>query len=67
MHGTDLLSFHAAAHLAASNPGGLAILDVPGMRTRREAGMITRQGAQPSPAAVALMKLLEQICTGPDF
>jgi DNA-binding transcriptional LysR family regulator len=62
MRGSEYLSFHGATHLAAHNPATLAILDVPGTRVRREAGIITRQKVQPSPATAALIKILERIC-----
>lgn len=65
MRDSDYLSINAAAHLNAINPGFLAPLDVPGTRSRRDAGIITRRSIMPSPATNALIKILETLGTKP--
>jgi len=56
------LSYHAAAHLAGVDAGFIKPLEVPGTRAVRQAGMINRQGIEPSPAAQTLVSILERKC-----
>lgn len=51
----DQLSLHARRHLAEPITAGVAPLDVPGGSFRRAAGLILREGAEPGPAARALI------------
>ncbi len=62
MRDNDYLSYHAAAHLASLNPGFIEPIEVPGVRTVRQAGLINRRGIDFSPAATALIKILERRC-----
>lgn len=62
MRGGTFLSYHAAAHLAALDPGFIAPLAVPGTRAVRQAGLINRRGADLSPAAGAFVVILQGIC-----
>jgi DNA-binding transcriptional LysR family regulator len=62
MRGSDYLSYHAAAHLAGVDAGFIKPLEVPGTRAVRQAGMINRQGIEPSPAAQTLVSILERKC-----
>ena len=61
MRGSQYLSYHAAAHLTALNPGFIAPIDVPGTRAVRQAGLITRRGTDLSPAAKALVGILQRL------
>ena len=63
MRGSLYLSYHAAAHLTALDPGFIAPIDVPGTRAVRQAGLITRRGADLSPAAKALIGILQRRCS----
>lgn len=63
MRGSQYLSYHAAAHLTALDPGFIAPLDVPGTRAVRQAGLINRRGADFSPAAEALVGILQRRCS----
>ena len=62
MKDSDYLSYHAAAHLAGFAPGHIKPIEVPGTRTVRQAGLINRRGIDFSPAAKALIRILERIC-----
>ncbi len=62
MRNSDYLSYHAAAHLAGFAPGYIRPIEVPGTRTVRQAGLINRRGIDFSPAATALIKILERLC-----
>ncbi len=63
MRGTEYLSYHAAAHLTALAPGYIAPIEVPGTRAVRHAGLINRRGADLSPAAKALVGILQRQCS----
>jgi DNA-binding transcriptional LysR family regulator len=63
MRGSLYLSYHAAAHLTALDPGFIAPIDVPGTRAVRQAGLINRRGADLSPAAKALVGILQSRCS----
>ena len=62
MRDREYLSYHAAAHLTELDPGFIVPIDVPGMRTIRHAGLINRRGAEFSPAAKALIGILQHRC-----
>ena len=62
MRDTDYLSFHAARHLAEVDPGPVRPLDVEGATWRRAAGIISRRGVEPNPAASRLICIIETIC-----
>ena len=62
MRNSDYLSYHAAAHLAGLDPGFIKPIEVPGTRALRQAGLINRRGIDFSPAAKALIKILERLC-----
>jgi DNA-binding transcriptional LysR family regulator len=62
MQGAPYLSFHAEAHLAGLGAGRILPLDVPGTVWRRAAGIITRQGHEPNPAALRLVSIIERVC-----
>jgi hypothetical protein len=63
MRGSQYLSYHAAAHLRALDPGFIVPIEVPGTRAMRQAGLINRRGAEFSPAAKALVSILQQLCS----
>ena len=63
MRGSLYLSYHAAAHLTALDPGFIAPIHVPGTRAVRQAGLINRRGADLSPAAKALVGILQSRCS----
>jgi hypothetical protein len=63
MRGAEYLSYHAAAHLRALDPGFVAPIDVPGTRAVCHAGLINRSGAEFSPAAKALVGILQHLCS----
>jgi len=63
MRGSQYLSYHAAAHLTALDPGFIAPIDVPGTRAVRQAGLINRRGTDFSPAAEALVRILQRRCS----
>jgi LysR family transcriptional regulator of gallate degradation len=63
MRGSLYLSYHAAAHLTALDPGFIAPIDAPGMRAVRQAGLINRRGADLSPAAKTLIGILQRHCS----
>ncbi len=63
MRGSEYLSYHAAAHLRALDPGYIAPIAVPGTRAVRQAGLINRRGADFSPAAEALVRILQRRCS----
>jgi len=63
MRGGQYLSYHAAAHLTALDPGFIAPIDVPGTRAVRQAGLINRRGTDFSPAAEALVRILQRRCS----
>ncbi len=62
MRNSDYLSYHASAHLAGFAPGYIRPIEVPGTRAMRQAGLINRRGIDFSPAAKALIKILERLC-----
>jgi DNA-binding transcriptional LysR family regulator len=62
MRDSDYLSYHAAAHLAAFDPSFVKPLEVPYTKAVRQAGLINRQGIEFSPAAQALISILQQRC-----
>lgn len=62
MRNSDLLSYHAQAHLAGSDAKFIQPIDIPGTRTLRHAGLIYRQGIEQSPAAKALTEILRRRC-----
>lgn len=66
MRGSTYLSFHAAAQLADVEPEHIRPLEVRGAVWRRKAGIVTRRGVEPSPAAAALMRTIERVCAGQD-
>jgi DNA-binding transcriptional LysR family regulator len=63
MRGSLYLSYHAAAHLTALDPGFIAPIDAPGTRAVRQAGLINRRGADLTPAAKALIGILQLRCS----
>ena len=63
MRGSWYLSYHAAAHLRALDPGFIAPIEVPGTRAVRQAGLINRRGGDVSPAAEALIDILQRRCS----
>ncbi len=63
MRGSWYLSYHAAAHLGALDPGFIVPIEVPGTRALRQAGLINRRGADVSPAAEALIGILQRRCS----
>jgi hypothetical protein len=63
MRGSQYLSYHAAAHLTALDPGFIAPIDVPETRAVRQAGLINRRGADLSPAARTLIGILQRLCS----
>ena len=63
MRGSWYLSYHAAAHLRALDPGFIVPIEVPGTRAVRQAGLINRRGADVSPAAEALIGILRRRCS----
>lgn len=63
MRGSQYLSYHAAAHLTVLDPGFIAPIDVSGTRAVRQAGLINRRGADFSPAAEALVGILQRRCS----
>jgi hypothetical protein len=72
MRGSPYLSYNAEAHLAGSHASFIQPIEVAGLRTLRHAGLIHRRGAEFSPAARALVDILERRCAsarsgkGPD-
>jgi DNA-binding transcriptional LysR family regulator len=62
MRSGDYLSFHAAGHLAGLAVPEIRPLPVEGGSWRREAGIITRKGVEPNPAAQALIAVIEGVC-----
>lgn len=52
------LSYNTVLQLAELGPHGVAVLEVPGARWRRSAGIITRRAAEPGPAAQALIETI---------
>ncbi len=62
MRGSEYLSYHGSAHLAALGPGHIAPIEVPGTRALRQAGLIVRRRADPSPAAKTLVAILQRHC-----
>ena len=62
MRDTDYLSFHAARHLTEVDPGLVRPLEVEGGTWRRAAGIISRRGVEPNPAASRLVSIIEMIC-----
>lgn len=64
LRGTDYLGFHTAGELCDLKPERLGPLEVAGMTWRRLAGIITRNGSNRSPAALALMDAIETVCAG---
>ena len=62
MRNSDYLSYHAAAHLAGMSPAFIKPLDVPATSALRQAGLINRRGFDFSPAAKALIDILERLC-----
>jgi DNA-binding transcriptional LysR family regulator len=63
MRGAEYLSYHAAAHLSALDPGFIAPIEVPGTTAVRHAGLINRRGVDFSPAAKALVGILQRLCS----
>ena len=63
MRSSQYLSYHAAAHLTALDPGFIVPIDVPGTRAVRQAGLINRRGSDLSPAAKALVGILQRRCS----
>ncbi len=63
MRGSQYLSYHAAAHLRALDPGFIVPIEVAGTRAVRQAGLINRRGAELSPAAKALVGILQHLCS----
>lgn len=61
----DYLSFQAAGEVADLEGGRIVPLDVPGTTWRRRAGIITRRGVQPSPAARALIETIARQAKAP--
>jgi DNA-binding transcriptional LysR family regulator len=55
------LSYNTALHLAELRPEGVAVLDVPAARWRRQAGIITRRAGEPGPAAQALIDTIVEV------
>lgn len=64
MRGSNYLSYHAAAHLKALDPGFIAPIEIAGTRAVRHAGLITRRGADLSPVAKSLVRILQSQCSG---
>ena len=62
MRDSEYLSYHAATHLAAFDPGFIKPVDVPDTRAVRQAGLINRQGIEFSPVTKALIGALERRC-----
>jgi DNA-binding transcriptional LysR family regulator len=62
MQNSHYLSFHAAAHLRDIAPELCSPLEVPGATWRRAAGIITRRGSEPNPAASMLIDIIKAIC-----
>lgn len=63
MRSGDYLAFQAEAQLAAQGVPDIFPLEVPGAIWRRDTGIITRQGVQPSPAAAGLIAAIVEVST----
>ncbi len=63
MRDAEYLSYHAAAHLRALDPGFIAPIEVAGTRAVRHAGLINRRGVDFNPAAKALVAILQRLCS----
>lgn len=59
---TDHLSFHTKRHLEEPVAHGVTPLDVAGGDYERTAGLILREGAEPGPAARALLVEIDRVC-----
>ncbi|MGF1477388.1 MAG: LysR family transcriptional regulator [Geminicoccaceae bacterium] len=62
MDQSDYLSFHAVAHLKAQNVARIAPLAIEGAFWARRAGVMTRRGLEPNPAARALIDMIGAHC-----
>jgi DNA-binding transcriptional LysR family regulator len=62
MRNSAYLSFHAEMHLEETESGRIGPRDVPGATWRRAAGVMTRKGVEPNPAAAALAGTIERVC-----
>ncbi len=56
------LSFHAVGHLRSSGVPEIRPVPLADARWMRSAGIITRRGVEPNPAAVHLADIIEEIC-----
>jgi LysR family transcriptional regulator of gallate degradation len=62
LRGSDALSFTASRTVDIEEGAGLVMLNVPQLRSRREAGIVLRRGGFLSPAAQHLIERLAAIC-----
>lgn len=62
LHDGPYLSFHASSNLADLGPDDILPLDVPDAIWHRKAGIITRRGTEPNPAARGLIRVIERVC-----
>ncbi|MCB2053953.1 MAG: LysR family transcriptional regulator [Geminicoccaceae bacterium] len=62
MQGGPYLSFHALENLRSLGADTIEPLLVEGAGWQRKAGIMTRHGAEPNPAAQALIGIVEEVC-----
>jgi DNA-binding transcriptional LysR family regulator len=62
MRDADYLSFHAMGQLQELGEPAIQPLAVPAASWRRAAGIITRHGTEPNPAAIALIEIIGEVC-----
>jgi DNA-binding transcriptional LysR family regulator len=62
MRDSTYLSYHAETHLAGMAAGHILPIEAPGTRAVRDAGLINRRKVDPSPAANALIAILQRRC-----